>query len=99
MALVTTLMWWDSRKSRVTQIQQPVNITITEELHKIFAAKEDFERHVAENGSVHRDLFSKLGGMERGARSEDDKIRADLSEKFQSIQRSLGRIEGELSKR
>ena len=69
MALATVGMWLDAKKKRVTEIKQPVNVTISEELHKIFAAKEVFEKHVAENREDHDKIFSKMGGVERGAAS------------------------------
>ena len=34
-------------------MEQPVSITITEELHKVFAAKDEFDRHVATNHREH----------------------------------------------
>jgi len=38
-----------------------------------FTRKEEFERQVATNEQVHRDLFSKIGGVERGNNANAEK--------------------------
>jgi len=57
-------------KKQNVAFKQPVTVTISEELHKVFAAKEAFDLHVAENKKDHEQIFSKLGGVERGLRGE-----------------------------
>ena len=54
-----------NRKQEV-KVEQPVSITITEELHKVFANREAFNEHVADNKREHENIFSKIGGVERG---------------------------------
>jgi homospermidine synthase len=77
-----------SRKQEV-KVEQPVTITITEELHKIFAGREVFEKHVAENREDHADIFKKIGGVERGAASTIDQrvevVRRDLVQVGQQV--------------
>jgi len=71
-------------KKQEVRVQQPVTITITEELHKIFAAREVFEKHVAENREDHDKIFTKIGGVERGAAATIEQrvevVRRDLVE-------------------
>ena len=76
-------------KKQDVRVEQPVSVTITEELHKIFASKETFETHVAENKKEHDNFFSKIGGVERGAAANlagrFDKISEDLTEQGKDI--------------
>jgi hypothetical protein len=69
-------------KKQEVRVDQPVSVTITEELHKIFAAKAMFEKHVSENREDHDKIFSKIGGVERGAKTSTDAqvevVRRDL---------------------
>ena len=69
-------------KKTEVKVEQPVSVTITEELHKIFAAKEAFETHVAENKKEHENFFTKIGGVERGAA-------ANLAGRFDRISEEL----------
>ena len=69
-------------KKQEVRVEQPVNVTITEELHKVFASKETFETHVAENKREHDNFFAKLGGVERGAA-------ANLAGRFDKISEEL----------
>lgn len=47
-------------KKQEVRVDQPVQVTITEELHKVFAAKESFDRHVAENQRQHQQFEADL---------------------------------------
>lgn len=51
-------------------------------MEKEFTTKHEFERHLAGNNDAHEKLFSKIGGVERGARSTTDQqvevVRRDL---------------------
>lgn len=53
-------------KKQEVKVEQPVSITITEELHKVFANREAFNEHVADNKREVENIFSKIGGVERG---------------------------------
>lgn len=57
-------------KKQEVQLQQPVSITITEELHKVFAAREAFEKHQEENSERHGQLFRRIDDVERQSRRE-----------------------------
>jgi len=78
------------------QIQQPVSVTISEELHKVFAAKEAFENHVAENKDDHDKLFSKIGGVERGGRDEVERKITLLSTQLNSTNATMHETKGEM---
>jgi len=54
-------------KKQEVKVEQPVSITITEELHKVFASRETFDQHIQQNREDHEKIFSKIGGVERGA--------------------------------
>ncbi len=49
-----------ANKKQSVDFPQPVTITITEELHKVFAAKEEFQKHVAENREAHEKFDQEL---------------------------------------
>lgn len=62
------------------------------------------EQHVETNRQEHKDIFSKIGGVERGARAElqaaeerQNQSRAKLHDQDNRILTALGRIEGRLS--
>ncbi|GEM_PF-5151391 len=42
------------------------------------AGKDDFEKHIAQNEQAHRDLFAKIGGVERGAITRMDAMKQDI---------------------
>ena len=69
-------------KKTDVSVQQPVQVTITEELHKIFANKETVEKHFKENREDHDKIFAKIGGVERGGRdaveSKVETVRKDV---------------------
>ena len=76
-------------KKQNVAFKQPVSVTISEELHKVFAAKEAFENHIAENKKEHENFYSKIGGVERGAAANlagrFDKISSELTEQGKDI--------------
>ena len=69
-------------KKQEVRVEQPVSVTISEELHKVFAAKDAFESHVAENKNDHEKMFSKIGGVERGAA-------ASIEQRVEIVRRDL----------
>lgn len=54
------------------------------------ASNDDFEKHLAANQKEHENLFSKLGGVERGARERLDMVTSKwqdrIDEKFSTMQ-------------
>lgn len=77
-------------KKQEVRVEQPLNITITEELHKVFAAREVFEKHVADNRDDHDKLFSKIGGVERGAA-------ASIEQRVEIVRRDLVNVGNQVS--
>ena len=55
------------------------------------AGKEEFDKHAARNEQDHRDLFARIGGVERGAIARMDamkrEIEAKLDHKFDEFAR------------
>ena len=64
------------------KVEQPVTITITEELHKVFASKDVFEKHVDENSKRHKEIFDKIESAKEGATTGTEQkieiVRKDL---------------------
>jgi hypothetical protein len=96
---VKVLFWGDSPRT-----PQPLEVREA----KDFVHKEEFNKHVEEDNQTHRDLFSKIGGVERGAREHlDNKLdamqqseesgREKLHGRINEILKEVGKISGELS--
>ena len=47
-------------KKQDVKVEQPVHVTITEELHKVFASKPEFERHLADFREKHNTIWNTL---------------------------------------
>lgn len=69
------------------------------------ASKADFEAHEEWNRREHENLFSKIGGVERGAQSKlEDAInsgnvsREKLHERINDLLAAISRLQGRLSK-
>ena len=75
------------------------------------ASKADFEAHVVDDERTHENIFSKIGGVERGARNEmkqevatlrtdltkaHDAMTQQMTRTFQDMERAIGRVEGRL---
>lgn len=64
------------------------------------ASKIEFDRHVDANEQVHRDLFAKVGGVERGAREGMEKkfdlLRNERAHDIAKIQSDLNAISVQL---
>lgn len=80
-------------KKQNVQFKQPVNVTISEELHKIFAAKETFDRHVAENKAEHEQLHSRIGGVDRGNGGKLNMEVTAVHVRINAIDKSVSRLE------
>ena len=50
-----------NKKAKV-QVQQPVRVTVDEELHKLFASKPDFENHLRDFREKHSEVWRTLRG-------------------------------------
>ena len=61
-----------------TQIAQPVNVTITEELHKVFASKPEFENHLKDFREKHNTIWSTL-------RAENQRISSEVTATREAI--------------
>lgn len=66
-------------KQRV-KVDQPLAVTIVEEMHKRFAERSEFEKHVVSNTQRHAQLFNELDRIERAARDTLDRRMTDLNE-------------------
>lgn len=75
-------------------------------MEKEFTAKRDFENHLAENKREHENLFSKIGGVDRGAaqrlsdelkslRQERKEDVSELHEKVNDVAKSVAGLEKE----
>ena len=78
-----------------------------------FATKYELQKHIEHDDSVHRDLFSKIGGVERGTNNNTEKKVDDLRKDVVAIGKdvaalqattvlqtqSLARIENKLDQR
>lgn len=56
-------------------------------------AKEEFNRHVESNANDHRDIFSKLGGVDRGAAKKISDESLVLHNRINSLDKAVGGLE------
>ena len=84
-------------KKQEVRVDQPVNVTITEELHKTFAAKEDLKSHVAETKDEFRRVARersddlRLAAQSRRTMYEkQDATRKELTERSDAVRKDLG---------
>ncbi|MDR3459563.1 MAG: hypothetical protein P4N60_19205 [Verrucomicrobiae bacterium] len=87
MAIATFGMWLDSRKSRTTNIT-PNPLEVKEAAS--FVHRQEFEKHVEVNSQTHRDIFSKIGGVERGANSS-------IESKVETVRKDLVHVSNQVS--
>ena len=64
-------------KKTEVAVDQPVSVEVIEALHKQFAAKNEFDRHVLENSDRHALIFAKIEQSE--LRSQTDLEKAVLA--------------------
>lgn len=62
-----------SRRQNV-KVQQPLEIKQASD----FVHKGEFDRMTEQNEQTHRDIFAKLGGIERGATGNLDKLKGEI---------------------
>lgn len=80
-------------KKQDVKIEQPVSITITEELHKSFAARDVFERHCEENKREHENIFSRIGGVDRDSGAKITSEVTAIHARINLLDKSNGRLE------
>jgi len=65
---------------------KPAPGDVARETAEKFTRKDEFERHVAQNQKEHENIFSKIGGVERGAGSKvADEIRVLREERREDM--------------
>ena len=69
---------------------KPAAGDVQREASATFVTKPAFESHVAVNHREHENLFSKIGGMERGIRTELKSDFEKLSEALSDLSREVG---------
>jgi hypothetical protein len=79
-------------KKQEVRLDQPLSMELVETL----VTKDDFKDHVKENSKVHDDLFAKLGGVDRGARDNNDKQVATLRAELNSTNATMHELKGEM---
>ena len=57
-----------------------------------FATKNELQRHIEHDDSVHRDLFSKIGGVERGTNGNTEKKVDDLRKDVVAIGKEVAAL-------
>jgi hypothetical protein len=88
--LATIGLWQSSRRKQETQISpQPFLVAMEKE----FTTRREFETHVAANSQDHRDMFSKIGGVDRGATSKISSEVSGIHTRINSIEKSVGGLE------
>jgi flagellar motility protein MotE (MotC chaperone) len=58
-----------NKKTNVA-FKQPVSVTISEELHNVFASKTEFEKHLADFKEKHKEVWATLRGENQRISSE-----------------------------
>lgn len=70
--------------------QKPEPYEVQREAAAAYVTKPVFESHIAVNHREHENLFSKIGGMERGIRGELKTDFEKLSEALSDLSREVG---------
>jgi len=83
------------RKTNVNISEQPLDVKVVEELHKQFAGKEAFDKHVEKNDEDHREIFSKIGGVERGANGVMDNKETEIWKEVRKQGKCIAGLEKE----
>lgn len=69
-----------SKKEQVQISNQPLAITLVEELHKQFAGKKEFTDLTSNNTARHSQLFNRIDQVERQAREQMEDKFTELAE-------------------
>lgn len=82
-AVVSTLQYFQSKRAVAeTQTREISPQPLIVAMQKEFASKHEFDAHVARNDEDHKGIFSKIGGVERGAASS-------LEQKVEVVRKDL----------
>jgi len=76
-------------KKAEVRVEQPLDIKLVETL----VSKEDFKELVRKNDEVHEQLFSKIGGVDRGAASKISSEILQVHQRVNAIEKSIGGLE------
>ena len=80
------------RKTDVQVSPNPFSVEMVETL----VTKEDFKDYVVANESVHKELFSKVGGVERGGRDATERQVSDLRKELTLTNGTMHELKGEM---
>lgn len=84
------LMWVGMYRKTDAQVgPQPFMI----EMAKRFTERHDFDKHVESNDGTHRDLFSKIGGVDRGIGAKLTQEVGAVHERVNALEKSAGGLE------
>jgi len=80
-------------KKNDVKVEQPITVKVIEALHDKFASKVEFDRQAEENKREHENLFSKIGGVDRGfAQKVTNEVTA-IHARINLLDKSSGRLE------
>ena len=79
-------------KKQDVKVEQPLSVEMVESL----VTKDDFNRHVEKNDEIHDQLFSKLGGVERGSRDNNEVKVSELRRELNSTNATMHELKGEM---
>lgn len=74
---------------------QPLIVSKAEEMVEL----RTFDEFVQQNGDVHRELFSKIGGVERGTNARMETLRLEIKADIQGVQNRLNAVAEEMPRR
>ena len=80
------------KKTDVALSPNPLSVELVESL----VTKADFKEHVANNDTVHKELFSKVGGVERGGRDATERQVTDLRKELSITNGTMHELKGEM---
>jgi predicted transcriptional regulator len=85
-----------NKRTEVKVTPNPLHVKEAES----YVAKPEFEKHVTLNNQDHRDLFSKVGGVERGAASklseELKTLREERREDTDALHNKINKVDREV---
>jgi hypothetical protein len=77
------------KKTDVSVSPQPLDIKIVEQ----FVSKTDFHTHMHANDQAHKDIFSKIGGTDRGIAGKLSLELREVHARINLLDKSNGRLE------
>jgi uncharacterized membrane-anchored protein YhcB (DUF1043 family) len=76
-------------KKQEVKVDQPLDVSLVETL----ATKADLKEHIIEDRTEHANLFSKIGGMDRGMAQKISNEVTAIHARINLLDRSNGRLE------